>query len=87
MARVLQEHVKRPLAEPLLFGKLAGGGTSSVKFGPGGDSLVLDIRPVKLPRAARTGMTSSPRAVDDAALGEVVGRQFDRHGVARQVRM
>ncbi len=26
MARVIQEHIKRPLAEELLFGKLAGGG-------------------------------------------------------------
>jgi len=49
MARVLQEHVKRPLAEELLFGKLAGGGHVLVKLAPGGDSLVLDIRPVKSP--------------------------------------
>ncbi|HEV7713968.1 MAG TPA: ATP-dependent Clp protease ATP-binding subunit ClpA, partial [Steroidobacteraceae bacterium] len=27
MARVIQEHIKRPLAEELLFGQLAGGGT------------------------------------------------------------
>ena len=26
MARVIQEHIKRPLAEELLFGRLAGGG-------------------------------------------------------------
>ena len=26
MARVIQEHIKRPLAEELLFGKLEGGG-------------------------------------------------------------
>jgi ATP-dependent Clp protease ATP-binding subunit ClpA len=26
MARVIQEHVKRPLADELLFGRLAGGG-------------------------------------------------------------
>jgi ATP-dependent Clp protease ATP-binding subunit ClpA len=49
MARVLQEHVKRPLAEELLFGKLAGGGHVLVRLAPGGDSLVLDIRPVKSP--------------------------------------
>jgi ATP-dependent Clp protease ATP-binding subunit ClpA len=30
MARVIQEHIKRPLAEELLFGKLAGGGTVRV---------------------------------------------------------
>jgi ATP-dependent Clp protease ATP-binding subunit ClpA len=49
MARVLQEHVKRPLAEELLFGKLAGGGHVLVRLAPGGDGLVLDIRPVKSP--------------------------------------
>ena len=26
MARIIQEHIKRPLAEELLFGRLAGGG-------------------------------------------------------------
>jgi ATP-dependent Clp protease ATP-binding subunit ClpA len=48
MARVLQEHVKRPLAEELLFGKLAGGGHVIVKLAPG-DSLALDILPAKSP--------------------------------------
>ena len=49
LTRVLQEHVKRPLAEELLFGKLAGGGHVLVRLAPGGDSLVLDIRPVNSP--------------------------------------
>ncbi len=31
MARVIQEHIKKPLAEELLFGKLEGGGTVLVK--------------------------------------------------------
>ena len=53
MARVLQEHVKRPLAEELLFGKLAGGGHVIVKLAPDGDSLVLDIRPVNSPELLR----------------------------------
>jgi ATP-dependent Clp protease ATP-binding subunit ClpA len=44
MARVIQEHVKRPLAEELLFGKLAGGGTSASSLGKDGDGLVLDTR-------------------------------------------
>jgi len=41
MARVIQEHIKRPLAEELLFGKLVGGGTvrASVKK----DSSGLDL--------------------------------------------
>jgi ATP-dependent Clp protease ATP-binding subunit ClpA len=54
MARVIQEHVKRPLAEELLFGKLAGGGTVRVSLGKDGKGLVLDTRaneePALLPR-------------------------------------
>ena len=49
MARVLQEHVKRPLAEELLFGRLAGGGSVLVSLAPGGEALALDIRPAKAP--------------------------------------
>ncbi len=33
MARVIQNHIKKPLANELLFGELAGGGTVTVKLG------------------------------------------------------
>jgi ATP-dependent Clp protease ATP-binding subunit ClpA len=36
MARVIQEHIKRPLAEELLFGKLAQGGHAFVSVGTDG---------------------------------------------------
>jgi ATP-dependent Clp protease ATP-binding subunit ClpA len=49
MARVLQEHVKRPLAEELLFGRLAGGGSVRVSLAAGGDGLALDVRPARAP--------------------------------------
>ena len=49
MARVLQEHVKRPLAEELLFGSLANGGSVLVTLAAGGESLALDVRPAKAP--------------------------------------
>jgi len=49
MARVLQEHVKRPLAEELLFGRLAGGGSVLVSVTADGLALALDIRPAKSP--------------------------------------
>jgi ATP-dependent Clp protease ATP-binding subunit ClpA len=49
MARVLQEHVKRPLAEELLFGRLGGGGSVRVSLAADGESLALDIRPAKSP--------------------------------------
>jgi ATP-dependent Clp protease ATP-binding subunit ClpA len=41
MARVIQEHIKRPLADELLFGKLVGGGHIHIDVAPGGDSLTL----------------------------------------------
>ena len=37
MARVIQEHIKRPLADELLFGSLADGGHVRVKVGEDGD--------------------------------------------------
>jgi len=44
MARVIQEHIKRPLAEELLFGKLKDGGHVRVDLGPDG-GLVLITEP------------------------------------------
>ncbi len=41
LARVIQEHIKKPLAEELLFGKLAKGGL--VKVGVKDNKIVLDI--------------------------------------------
>jgi ATP-dependent Clp protease ATP-binding subunit ClpA len=49
MARVLQEHVKRPLAEELLFGRLVNGGSVRVTLAEGGEGLALDVRPAKSP--------------------------------------
>jgi len=50
MARVIQEHIKRPLAEDLLFGKLAdGGGTARVMLAQDGGGLVLVCRAAKEP--------------------------------------
>ena len=42
MARVIQEHIKRPLAEELLFGKLVGGGVVKVSVSEDESSLVLE---------------------------------------------
>ncbi len=47
MARVIQEHIKRPLAEELLFGKLAEGGHVRVEVAHDGQSLLLTIEPLK----------------------------------------
>ena len=45
MARVIQEHIKRPLAEELLFGSLRDGGHVRVDVGGDGESLVLIPEP------------------------------------------
>ena len=45
MARVIQEHIKRPLAEEMLFGRLRDGGHVRVDLGSDGESLVLIPEP------------------------------------------
>jgi ATP-dependent Clp protease ATP-binding subunit ClpA len=45
MARVIQEHIKRPLAEELLFGSLADGGHVKITIGEDGE-LKLHAEPV-----------------------------------------
>jgi ATP-dependent Clp protease ATP-binding subunit ClpA len=47
MARIIQEHVKRPLADELLFGKLANGGQVRVSVAPDGESLVAECTPLE----------------------------------------
>ncbi len=49
MARVIQEHVKRPLAEELLFGKLASGGQVRVSVRADGSGLELACSPLERP--------------------------------------
>lgn len=46
MARIIQEYIKRPLAEELLFGSLADGGHVRISVGEDGD-LVLNAEPVQ----------------------------------------
>ncbi|MGB8694374.1 MAG: AAA family ATPase, partial [Steroidobacteraceae bacterium] len=49
MARVIQEHVKRPLAEELLFGKLSGGGQAQVRLRADGSGLEIECLPASEP--------------------------------------
>jgi ATP-dependent Clp protease ATP-binding subunit ClpA len=44
MARLIQEHIKRPLAEELLFGKLVNGGHVEVTLSEDGEKLKLVTR-------------------------------------------
>jgi len=49
MARTIQEHIKRPLAEELLFGRLVGGGHLRVSVSKDGTKLELECTPTQLP--------------------------------------
>jgi ATP-dependent Clp protease ATP-binding subunit ClpA len=49
MARVIQEFIKRPLAEELLFGKLVNGGQVEVTLGEDGEKLKLETRAADQP--------------------------------------
>ncbi len=51
MARVIQEFIKRPLAEELLFGKLINGGHVDVGVSADGEKLTLATGPVEEPLA------------------------------------
>lgn len=55
LARTIQEHIKKPLAEELLFGRLTKGGVVRVKIED--DKIVLDITG---PDAPRIGKSKTP---------------------------
>jgi ATP-dependent Clp protease ATP-binding subunit ClpA len=52
LSRVIQENIKKPLANEILFGKLKKGGVVSVTVGKkddGSDGLILDVLPETAP--------------------------------------
>jgi len=53
MARLIQDTIKRPLAEELLFGKLADGGTVRVSVRKDGEGLELESRGIEEPALLR----------------------------------
>jgi ATP-dependent Clp protease ATP-binding subunit ClpA len=54
MARLLQDQIKRPLAEELLFGKLASGGTVKIGLSDDGKELKLTTLPAETPALPAT---------------------------------
>jgi ATP-dependent Clp protease ATP-binding subunit ClpA len=54
MARLIQEQIKRPLAEELLFGKLAAGGTVKIGVSADGKELKLESLPIETPALPAT---------------------------------
>ena len=55
MARLIQDHIKRPLAEDLLFGKLVGGGHVRVTVNEDGTELALITRAAHEPELLTQG--------------------------------
>ncbi len=69
MGRVIREHIKRPLAEELLFGKLVEGGHVRVDVAPGGEELVLIPEPAIRELEHRPG-GDDKQSADDAEYAE-----------------
>ena len=80
MARVIQEHIKKPLADEVLFGKLKGGGhvrVVVVKDEDGRDKLGFEYldgpvtpKPEKIPsRSAQAASAARPRAASRRPQG------------------
>jgi ATP-dependent Clp protease ATP-binding subunit ClpA len=55
LARVIQEHIKKPLAEELLFGKLVHGGAVKVGFKDGKLTFDFIENPAPAPRSEEDG--------------------------------
>jgi ATP-dependent Clp protease ATP-binding subunit ClpA len=64
MGRLIQEKIKQPLAEELLFGKLSGGGEVQVSVKDAQPSFEMTPAPpkVKPPKQARSGKKGKPAA-------------------------
>jgi ATP-dependent Clp protease ATP-binding subunit ClpA len=77
LARVIQEYIKKPLANDILFGKLKQGGLVRVSVGPDKDGMPelklaigedVPVKPVKPAEvAARAGKAGKPRAARPGA--------------------
>ena len=66
LARVIQEHVKKPLAEQVLFGELVNGGTVTVAVVGEGSEAKLELVAAP-PRPARPKAIPAPKATKKAA--------------------
>ncbi|MCH7633383.1 MAG: ATP-dependent Clp protease ATP-binding subunit ClpA [Proteobacteria bacterium] len=64
LGRVIQEHVKRPLADELLFGRLAKGGVVKVTVKDGKLDFDLTEAPKKAPKSAKPKRPKEPALVE-----------------------
>ena len=69
MARLIQDKVKQPLAEELLFGKLAHGGEVHVKVKDGAEELAFELTPAppKLVKRAGKAKKAAPKTAGTAS--------------------
>jgi ATP-dependent Clp protease ATP-binding subunit ClpA len=69
LARVIQEHIKRPLADEVLFGKLKKGGTVRVSVSEDAEGLLLESveDPVVKPKADKSKAAKPKRRRKPAA--------------------
>jgi len=67
LARVIQEHIKRPLAEELLFGQLENGGTVRVLVEGEGEDAKLAFEYLPLDPGAKAAKASDDDEEDDSA--------------------
>ena len=67
LARVIQENIKKPLADEILFGKLKDGGTVRVLLDREADKLAFEFIPSAeaKPRAPKTSKGKKPAAKED----------------------
>ena len=74
MARLVQEKIKQPLAEELLFGKLVNGGEVKVRIKDNAPSFEITPAPPKATKPkggkAKSKATAKPRTGDEAPAGE-----------------
>jgi ATP-dependent Clp protease ATP-binding subunit ClpA len=70
LARVIQEHVKKPLAEEVLFGKLAKGGTVRILLKDDALHFAYLSRAEETALPGRPERKALPRATAEAAAGE-----------------
>ena len=48
MARTIQEHVRDPLTDEILFGALEAGGEVTIKLAPRGEGLAFEFKPMTI---------------------------------------
>jgi ATP-dependent Clp protease ATP-binding subunit ClpA len=70
MGRLVQEKIKQPLAEELLFGKLVNGGEVKVRIKDNAPAFEITPAPPKEPKAKKPKAPAKKKAGGDAPAAE-----------------